>query len=112
MRRFRLAITILVLFSPSAALSLTANEWKGLPEMPRVMYIATTLEGWRFAEAFHDIEKTSERRSLLYCWEKGMTVEQFVAMVDKHMNDHPEERHKAMEIILLKTLKQICPHQQ
>ena len=77
--------------------------------MPKTMYVADTVAGWRFAEAYHDAGKTSERRSLLYCWEKGMTVGQFVAMVEKHMNEHPEEWHNAMEIIMLYTLKERCP---
>ena len=109
MQYLRLAVITLTLFFPSVASSITGNEWRGLPEMPKTMYVSTTLEGWRFAEAYHDVMNNSEYASLLQCWWKGLTVGQFIAMVEKHMNSHPEEWHEAMPIIMIYTLKEACP---
>ena len=101
MRRWPCMVFVVALFTGLAteATAISGNEYRALLDIQRLFYLAGVLDGWsNVLEPLRalnvDVSVVDQMFQRVFdCVAKGMTRGQVMAIVDKHMNDHPEAWH-------------------
>jgi len=102
----------LVVPSPSSGAT-SGNEWRGLSDFNRALYVAGVLDGWQAVRV--TLPPGAERYQfdqfgkLPSCAVgNGMTTGQTSAIVERYMKDHPDEWHLAMPFLIVKAVNSAC----
>jgi hypothetical protein len=104
------AVGLCCWLAPSFAFGLTGNEWKenGVPF--RNAYVGGVLAGWHDISFFYNEQGKETMSSKVLCIadQDGVTFDLGRAIVEKYMNEHPEDWHKPMTTIIFSAMREIC----
>lgn len=115
-RRWPWIVVTLVycLVIPSLSSGATSgNEWRGLSDFNRAIYVAGVLDGWQAVRL--TLPPGAERyqfdqfgRLPSCAVGNGMSTEQTNAIVENYIKAHPDEWHLAMPFLIVKAMNSAC----
>ena len=87
----------------------TGNSWRNLPKDLRAFYVLGIYEGMKAASPSQNgVVDTLLVRAYTCVGGGRMTNGQVAAIVEKYVNDHPEQWHFAMTTLTLGALAESC----
>ncbi len=111
----RLIILVVASLTVSAVLAdeidyytgiLNGNAWLEASELEQVMYVTGAIDGLVFASVF-DADMSQVFAFAECCG--GMTVAQITAIVQKYLDQHPEDWQEPMNDITYEAITTSCP---
>ncbi len=85
---------------------LNGNAWLEESELEQVMYVTGAIDGLVFASVF-DADMSQVFAFAECC--SGMTVDQITAIVQKYLDQHPEDWQEPMNYITYEAITTNCP---
>lgn len=85
---------------------LKGQAYMDLPAVERSTYAIGVLDGMELAPL---LGAPSSRVAWVGQCSVGMTSPQVMAILDKHLREHPEEWHQSAHVALFRAMKAACP---
>jgi len=85
---------------------LTGEQYRNEGATDQIMYSIGLVDGMLVSPLF-GAPDTGKAEKLGKCTE-GMSGSQIVAILNKHLNDHPEEWNQPMHAIAFRTFRDVC----
>jgi hypothetical protein len=107
-----------IVYTQSSAIAYTGNEWRDVSESQRKAYVFEVLDSWatvgRILREAKERDPTADFGAVeravrsIDCAMGRMPYNQVYAIVDRHMNQHPEMWHELMATIVWNALYGAC----